>query len=80
MDSSELKALLAKCGISQRTAAKVLNINERTMRRYCAGGKIPHVVELAMRWIYEGWKHGHTERFEKTVKGCAGSGQKKPSK
>jgi hypothetical protein len=48
----QLKRVLAKAALSQRGAAKLLEINERTMRRYIAGDMpIPRVVEYALLWI-----------------------------
>jgi hypothetical protein len=50
--AAQLKRVLAKAALSQRGAAKLLEINERTMRRYIAGDMpIPRVVEYALLWI-----------------------------
>lgn len=53
MTPTRLKyALRAEAGLSQRGAAKLLEINERTMRRYISGEQpIPRVVEYAIYWI-----------------------------
>lgn len=52
MTGSQLKKILAKAALSQRGAAKLLEINERTMRRYVSGEQpIPRVVEYALMWI-----------------------------
>jgi plasmid maintenance system antidote protein VapI len=52
MTPAELRALLEECGLSQRGAAKALDLDERTMRRYCAGDRtIPLMLALALRWI-----------------------------
>ena len=40
---------LARAGLTQRGAARALGINERTVRRYAAGERIPMVVWLALR-------------------------------
>lgn len=49
MNSKQLQDLLGRIGISQRAAARELNINERTMRKYVAGdAEIPKTVELAL--------------------------------
>lgn len=53
MEASELRELLTRHNLTQRGAAGMLNINERTMRRYCAGIPIPVVVELALRYLCE---------------------------
>lgn len=52
MTALQLKKVLAKAALSQRGAAKLLEINERTMRRYISGEQpIPRVVEYALMWI-----------------------------
>ena len=49
MTGGQLRKLLERAGLSQRGAAKALEINERTMRKYVAGdAPIPRVVELAV--------------------------------
>jgi hypothetical protein len=51
---AKLQKLLDAAGLSQRAAARALDINERTMRRYVAGDQvIPRVVEYALRWVAE---------------------------
>jgi plasmid maintenance system antidote protein VapI len=48
----QLQRLLDRAGLSQRGAAKAIEINERTMRKYVAGeAKVPKTVELALRWL-----------------------------
>ena len=39
---------LARAGLTQRGAARALEINERTVRRYAAGATVPRVVWLAL--------------------------------
>ncbi|MDP2322589.1 MAG: helix-turn-helix domain-containing protein [Gammaproteobacteria bacterium] len=52
MTPTQLRAALTKAGLSQRGAARLLGIDERTMRRYCAGDlPVPRVVELALREV-----------------------------
>ena len=52
MTALQLQRLLDRAGLSQRGAAKALEINERTMRKYCAGDqKIPKTVELALLYL-----------------------------
>lgn len=54
MTATQLKRALAKAGLSQRGAAKALDINERTMRKYVAGdAPIPRTVEYAIYWLTE---------------------------
>lgn len=49
MTSKQLQTLLDKVGLSQRAAAKALGINDRSMRRYCAGdAPIPKAIEIAI--------------------------------
>jgi transcriptional regulator with XRE-family HTH domain len=51
MTPAQLQKLLDSAGLSQRGAAKAIEINERTMRKYVAGeSAIPRTVEYALRW------------------------------
>ena len=55
MTSTQLRKLLDRAGLSQRGAARELQIDERTMRRYCASdGHIPKVIEYALMWLAHG--------------------------
>ena len=47
-EALRLRQRLDEAGLSQREAARRLDIHERTMRRYCAGYPIPRVVWLAL--------------------------------
>jgi hypothetical protein len=50
--AAQLKRVLRDAGLSQRGAAKAIDINERTMRKYIAGeAEIPRTVEYAIRWV-----------------------------
>lgn len=52
MTAAQLKRALRDAGLSQRGAAKAIDINERHMRRYIAGeAEIPRTVEYALRWV-----------------------------
>lgn len=52
MTGAQLQKLLDRAGLSQRGAAKAIEINERTMRKYIAGeSEIPRTVEYALRWV-----------------------------
>lgn len=52
MTALQLQKLLDRSGMSQRGAAKALEINERSMRRYCSGEQpIPKTVELALLYL-----------------------------
>lgn len=52
MTPKQLSKLLSDAGLSQRGAALLIGINERTMRRYVAGDLvIPRTVELALKWV-----------------------------
>ena len=47
-----LVKLLARAKVSQRSAAAILQINERTMRRYIAGDQpTPRVVQFALLFL-----------------------------
>lgn len=52
-DAARVRELLAKIGLGQRAAARELDINERTMRDYCAGKKVPRVVILALERLVD---------------------------
>ena len=44
-----LRELLARAGLSQRGAARLLDIRERQMRRYLAGdAEVPYCVQYAI--------------------------------
>lgn len=48
----QLQRLLDRSGLSQRSAAKALEINERSMRRYCSGEQpVPKAIELALLYL-----------------------------
>jgi plasmid maintenance system antidote protein VapI len=52
MTALQLQRLLDRAGLSQRGAAKALEINERTMRKYVSGDyPIPKTVELALLYL-----------------------------
>lgn len=52
MTPGQLERLLKRARLSQRRAAKELDINERTMRKYVAGQyEIPKTVELALQLL-----------------------------
>jgi hypothetical protein len=54
MTALQLQRLLDRAGISQRGMAKALEINERTMRKYCSGdAKIPKTVEYACLYLIQ---------------------------
>jgi hypothetical protein len=55
MTPTQLQKLLDSAGLSQRGAAKAIEVNERTMRKYVAGeSAIPRTVEYAIRWVAQG--------------------------
>lgn len=52
MSPAELRLQLRRCGYSQRKAAQLLGIDDRTMRRYVSGASsVPRTVELALRYL-----------------------------
>lgn len=53
-DAAKIRDKLAALGLSQRGAARALGIDERTMRRYCAGDPVPRVVWLALDGLSRG--------------------------
>lgn len=51
-ESDLIRAQIQEAGLSQRGAARVLEIDERTMRRYCAGeSPVPTSVTIALRLL-----------------------------
>lgn len=49
MNATDFRKLLEAAGLSQRGAARELEIDERTMRRYCSGElPVPKPVALAV--------------------------------
>jgi plasmid maintenance system antidote protein VapI len=53
-DIKRLRALLERLELSQRAAAMQLDIDERSMRRYCAGDReIPRLVFLALERLVD---------------------------
>jgi plasmid maintenance system antidote protein VapI len=54
MTPNQLRTALARLGLSQRAAARLLGINERTMRKYIAGDLvIPELLVWALRGLAE---------------------------
>ena len=54
MTGKQLKKILEVAEISQRRMAKLIEIHERSMRRFTAGVvPIPKTVELAVRYMCE---------------------------
>ncbi len=52
MTSRQLRKLLKDMDLSQTDTANELDLNVRTMRRYCAGvSPIPTRAEYAFRWL-----------------------------
>ena len=48
MSRDLFRSALARAKLTQRGAARALEINERTVRRYAAGTFVPRVVWLAL--------------------------------
>ena len=62
MTGGQLQKLLDSAGLSQRGAARELQISERQMRRYVAGvAEVPRVIEYALRWLIQ-LQEGRHER------------------
>jgi hypothetical protein len=52
MTPNQLRTALARLGLSQRGAARLLGIDERTMRKYIAGDLvIPELLVWALRGL-----------------------------
>ena len=52
MTGADLKALLRAARVSQACAARELGVDARTMRRWCAAGLVPRLVEIATRAVW----------------------------
>jgi hypothetical protein len=48
-----VRDLLLRAALTERGAARELEINERTMRGYCSGDKVPRVVMLALERLVD---------------------------
>jgi hypothetical protein len=58
MTPKQLRAALARMGLSQRGAARLLDINDRTMRKYIAGDLvIPELLVWARRGLAQREQH-----------------------
>jgi hypothetical protein len=52
VDATVIRQHLAEANLSQRSAARVLRLDERTMRRYCSGDlPVPPYVILALMQV-----------------------------
>jgi len=70
-DADELRFLLNAANLSQRSAAKYLHVDERTMRNWCAGdGKppMPVIKALEFRAAYPAGLVRMIESNERTIK------------
>ncbi len=47
-DAERVRELILRLGLSQRAAARELEIGERDMRGYCSGKPVPRVVLLVL--------------------------------
>jgi hypothetical protein len=52
-DATRVRDLLVQLDLGQRGAARELQINERAMRGYCNGEKVPRVVILALERLVD---------------------------
>lgn len=71
-DAAELRFLLKASNLSQRSAAKYLNVDERTMRSWCAGDgrpPAPVLIALEFRAAYPAGLMRMIESNERTI--CA---------
>lgn len=54
MTPAQFRHLLAKAGLTQVEAARLLDVSDRTMRRYVAGpGRVPKIAVLAVLRVIE---------------------------
>jgi hypothetical protein len=59
MRPPQVRKLLEDAGLTQTEAAKLIDVNVRTMRRYVSGETpAPLVVELALRYVADQRKKG----------------------
>lgn len=69
MTAGQIRKLLDRAGLSQRGAAKALEINERTMRKYVSGdSKIPKTVELALLYLAANVDHNNAMQAAKLLR------------
>jgi len=69
-DADRLRALLQRAGLSQRAAARLLKVEERLLRHWCAGeGKPPESVfrALSPRLTHAEWLRREVESNEKQI-------------
>jgi hypothetical protein len=59
----ELRALLSEWGVSQVQAAKLVDVNDRTMRRYCLVGGCPYPVLATLAGLCTGVTPGVDWRY-----------------
>jgi DNA-binding transcriptional regulator YiaG len=53
---NEFREVLAKMKLSQRAAARWLEVDDRTVRRWCSKGGAPRMAEYALRWAFDEMK------------------------
>jgi hypothetical protein len=51
--ADQVRELLSRAALGQREAARELEIDERTMRGYCAGDDVPKIVILALERLVD---------------------------
>jgi hypothetical protein len=74
MTTDELRKLLADAGLSQRAAARLVDLDDRQMRAMCAGREpVPRFVEYALYWAIN-----FLTIRAKGAKGSAHAGTEKP--
>ena len=55
--ATQMRELLGRAGLSQREAARELQISDREMRGYCTKVKVPRVVILALERLVDLGRH-----------------------
>jgi hypothetical protein len=52
-DGTRVRTLLLRLNLGQRAAARELEINDRLMRGYCNGEKVPRMLILALERLVD---------------------------
>jgi hypothetical protein len=66
MTPAALRAAPAALGLTGRGLARLLDVNEKTFRRWVAGTvPIPRSVELAVQAMLDGWRPNNGDNNER---------------
>lgn len=50
-DAEYVRKLIERAGVSQREAARILGVTDRSMRNWCAGEPIPYTAQFALECL-----------------------------